>query len=143
MASGLAWRPREAAEYWLDVVQKEEKDLQSSLAARNRLPRCESIKRRLDIQKILKQGRFVSANGFKFKWEPSDTFGYALIVSKKHGNAVYRNRLKRLFRETIRYNKKHISRAIKMVLFPAITDKFPDFESVNGEINRTFKSIPK
>lgn len=143
MASGLEWPPREAAEYWLDVVQEEEKDLQSALAARNKLPRSESIKRHRDIQKLLRHGKPVSVDGFNVKWELSQTFGYALIVSKKHGNAVYRNRLKRLFREAIRCNKQSLPRAIKMVLFPAVTEEFPDFESINEEIRRIFRSIPK
>ncbi len=143
MASGRVCPPREAAEYWLDVVQEEEKDLQSALPARNKLPRNESIKRRLDIRKLLNKGKFVSAKGFKLKWEPTEAFGYVVIVSKKHGNAVYRNRLKRLFREVIRCNKQYLPRSIKMVLFPAVTNKFPDYESVNGEICRIFKSIPE
>ncbi|MEA2030264.1 MAG: ribonuclease P protein component [candidate division Zixibacteria bacterium] len=111
------------------------------MVVRNKLPRRESLKRRSDIQKLLQHGKVVSANGFRLFWEPGETFAYALIVSRKHGNAVCRNRIKRLFREAIRLNKKLLVKPIRILVLPSFNVEEAGSAVMNAEISRIFKKL--
>jgi len=122
-------------------VPKEEKDSPSRSHVRNKLPRRESLKRHRDIQKLLRHGKRVSAQGFRLFWEPAETFAYALIVSRKHGNAVHRNRIKRLFRETIRLNKKLLSHPVRILVLPSLDIGEVVAIDIDAEISRIFKKL--
>ncbi|MBU8933845.1 MAG: ribonuclease P protein component [candidate division Zixibacteria bacterium] len=111
------------------------------MVARNKLPRRESLKHRRDIQKLLRLGRRVSTPGFRLFWEPSETFAYALIVSRKHGNSVHRNQLKRYFREAIRLNKGLLANPVRILVLPSLSAGATGAVAINAEISRTFKRL--
>ena len=76
------------------------------------LSKNERVKLKNDFQKIYTKGKILysSQNRLKVNYylESSVNEGgikAAFVVSKKAGNAVWRNRVKRLFRETYRNNK--------------------------------------
>ncbi len=66
-----------------------------------------TIKNKKDISEILKNGQRYKCNGYKIIYieneEKNDRL--AILVSRKTGNAVKRNRVKRFFREIFRKNK--------------------------------------
>jgi ribonuclease P protein component len=72
----------------------------------------EKIKNRKEIERIFTQGEIVYSSKNKLRAhyvlrDSSDKIGvlFAVAVGKKQGNAVWRNRVKRLIREAYRLNK--------------------------------------
>ncbi len=73
------------------------------------LPRRIILKRRKEISRVLQNGRKIVGDIFNtFILENEDT-GVAFLVSRRIGNAVRRNRMKRLLREAYRHNKDRFS----------------------------------
>lgn len=76
-------------------------------------------------------------------WEPAPAFRFIVLVGKRHGSAVDRNRIKRLFREAVRLNLGRLDRKIALGLIPAAGGRAPNFETVNAEIGRTFDILSR
>lgn len=59
----------------------------------------ERLKKNTEIQRLFRQGKRVYSPALTVVYMPSDRLKMAVIVSKKHGKAVKRNRIKRLIRQ--------------------------------------------
>jgi len=83
------------------------------------LSKNERIKLKRDFQKVYTKGHILysSQNKIKVNYYLESSVNESLVkaaftVSKKAGNAVWRNRVKRLFRELYRTNKNVLSELI-------------------------------
>ena len=60
------------------------------------------LKRKSDFDKLFSKGKKVYSRSLTMLYFPSEDFKIGYSVSKKHGNAVKRNRIKRLLRASAR-----------------------------------------
>jgi ribonuclease P protein component len=72
-----------------------------------RLPRTERLRRRADYLRLQRKGKQLKAGHFLLLSDesPTGTTRFGVTVSRRIGNAVARNRAKRLLREMYRLNK--------------------------------------
>jgi ribonuclease P protein component len=98
-----------------------------------RFGRRERLKKRDDITGVFKKGRFVTCPGAKLFYLRNGLSHnrVAFTFTRKYGNAVARNRARRLGREAYRLSKKGVKTGYDLVLlvYPR-TDEKPDFLSL-------------
>ncbi len=111
------------------------------MVEKNKLPRRVSLKKKSDIDALLKEGYKISGDCFLLFWQKSEEFQYATLVSGKLGTAPQRNRIKRLAREAIRLNKMKLPKYVKIAILPDKRSNLVNFESLNAEISRIFELI--
>ena len=99
------------------------------------------MKRRREIGELLRYGKPVRGEGFLLKWLPAKEFGFIVVVGRRYGTAVRRNRLKRLFREALRLNRHRLKREVRVAVLPAIAEAVPRFDTLNAEFGRIFEAI--
>jgi ribonuclease P protein component len=81
----------------------------------------ERIKSKNEFDLVYSAGEILFSSSQKFKavffiHKESETSGIkaAFAVSRKSGNAVWRNRVKRLFRESFRQNKQELKKLVEL-----------------------------
>ncbi|MDR3356925.1 MAG: ribonuclease P protein component [Spirochaetaceae bacterium] len=81
-------------------------------------PREEHLKRRRDIQTVFKKGAYASCSGARlfFLHRDGDGRRIAFAFARKFGNAVERNRARRLGREAYRHLRSKIKGGYDLVL---------------------------
>jgi ribonuclease P protein component len=85
------------------------------------------IKKGMEIRRILQSGRSVGCRGMKLSWEKNsgESSRMAIALRRGYGNAVQRNRAKRLIRESFRLLKPSVPGGYNLVfvVFPG-SDEF-------------------
>jgi ribonuclease P protein component len=104
-------------------------------ASRLRFRREQRLLRRADFDRVFQQGRRVYVRGIVLHWmaSPAGRARLGLVTSRRFGNAVRRNRARRLVREAFRLDQ-HLIPPLDLVVLPQ-PGAFPDeLEGVRGAL---------
>lgn len=92
------------------------------------------LKRKSDFDKLFSKGKKVYSRSLTMLYFPSEDFKIGYSVSKKHGNAVKRNRIKRLLRASAREAFKDLKKNYSIVIMPKVRDEYL-YEKFVSEMN--------
>lgn len=88
---------------------------------RAKQPRAQRIRSRAEIGEILRSGIRWRCSDFGVVYRANDVAydRFAVLVSKRHGNAVVRNRTKRIYREVFRQSTESKAPHLDILFRPA------------------------
>lgn len=92
------------------------------------------LKRKSDFDKLFSKGKKVYSRSLTMLYFPSEDFKIGYSVSKKHGNAVKRNRIKRLLRASAREAFKDLKNNYRIVIMPKVREEYL-YEKFVSEMN--------
>ncbi len=98
------------------------------------------IKKNKEIQKLFKKGNKVFSRALTALFIPSDEIRMAVIVSKKHGKAVKRNRIKRLVRQAFFNTCEELKKPCAMVIIPREAESYC-LESFEKSLRQCYSKI--
>ena len=98
------------------------------------------IKKNSEFSKLFKRGKRVFSPTLTLICFPSDKLRMGLALSKKHGKAVVRNRIKRLLREAFNKNSHLICGNYSIILMPKVAESY-SFKAFEKSIITCFKKI--
>ena len=98
------------------------------------------IKKNTDFQKLFKRGKRVFSPTLTLIYFASDKPRMGVAVSKKHGKAVKRNRIKRLIRESFSKNVGMVNRSYAYIILPKVAQSY-SFEAFEKSMVSCFKKV--
>jgi ribonuclease P protein component len=103
-------------------------------------PKNEKILNRADFVKLNRSGKRLYTKHFTLiiKQNGQGVTRLGVTVSKKTGNAVQRNRVKRLIREFFRLNKKQFPQGYDIVIVAKKDASYLDFWKIKAEVGIVF-----
>lgn len=106
------------------------------------LPRALRLRRSEDFARLNEAGRRLSTRSLSCRWArnelPSPRFG--LAVSRRVGNAVVRNRVKRWLRDAIRHQRGDLT-GVDVVLIARPVAAEAGYHALRGEVGEVFDRI--
>jgi ribonuclease P protein component len=108
-----------------------------------RKQKCGTIRTTAEIERIMRNGRMIRTPWYRLIYCPAaqKESRFAVIVGKRLGKAVLRNRMKRRFREILKQNAGTSDIGADFLLFPNRTSVDGDFRIIQDAIRKTLMEI--
>lgn len=98
------------------------------------------IKKNSEFQKLFNKGKKVFSPNITLLYFPAKNLAMGVAVSKKHGKAVKRNRIKRLLRAAFSETSENLMRPYSVILIPKVAEKYT-FEAFKKSLLFCFKKV--
>lgn len=98
------------------------------------------IKKNADFQKLFNKGKKVFSPNITLLYFSSPKLSMGVAVSKKHGKAVVRNRIKRLLRAAFAETSDILERNYAVILIPKVGGEYT-FEAFKESLRTCFKKV--
>ena len=95
------------------------------------------LKRNSDFQKLFRKGNKTFSKSLVVLYLPATATRFGLSVSKKHGNSVKRNRIKRLLSEAFYRIRGEIRTPLSIVFIPKVQENY-SFQTFVSEMKYAF-----
>ncbi len=105
------------------------------------LPKKYRLRKNKDFKKIYRNGRSFVGRSVVLVCKKSDGINIGFSVSKKIGNAVQRNKFKRMLREICRRNLDTIPDGYSFVIIARVKIKGFKYSQVEREVVKLFKEV--
>ena len=101
------------------------------------------VKKRRDFTKVYRQGKSLSAANTVVCWRKtkSDCFRVGFTVSKKVGNAVVRNKVRRRLKEIVRLHPERFSAGADYIIVARPAAAFCEYRELDMELERLLRKI--
>lgn len=105
---------------WRGAERKEDTDLLFPMSKRPNSPVNLFVKKGVDFNRLKRQGRRIQTPMFNLMWLERPEAGprVGIIVGRRLGKAVLRNRAKRIFRELARTTRMEFVNGREFLIFP-------------------------
>jgi ribonuclease P protein component len=98
------------------------------------------LKKNNDFQKLFKKGKRVFSSDLTILYTQSKKTIMGIALSKKHGKAVKRNRIKRLIRAAFANNIQKLNGNFSIVILPKVKDEY-SYKSIEKSILYCFSKM--
>ena len=96
------------------------------------------LKKQKDFDLVFKKGKRIHAKNLTLLFLESNETKFGISLSKKHGKAFKRNRIKRILRASIRSFIKNFEGSFYLVILPKVLENY-DFWELNKDLEFSLK----
>ena len=101
------------------------------------------LKKNGDFQKLFKKGKRVFSPALTVIYSPCrEKTQMGIALSKKHGKAVVRNRIKRVIRAVFSHNLDKLNGNYSLVIMPKIAEEY-EYKNIEKSLISCFKRMEK
>ena len=100
----------------------------------------DTLKSQRDIRRVLSEGNRKRGTALDIRYRKAEQLKMAVLVGRRHGNAVRRNRIKRRLREVWRKERSHLTGKWEVLLLPKPTAREVPFPEWHNELSNLLES---